>query len=297
MIGMLTALLPLLLTIVSALPTDAQAPAPGKPSVYLVGSIHNMHFNDAFHYSIPDLGKQVLALRPDLVCGEITPEAYRQPFEGYFPPEAAFLDETARASGVRFAPVDWRMDSARQAEADAAEPSSVKEKTKAQADLMGAQIKAFSGESLYDYLHSAESLRLLDVMYEEIKGDGTVSDIAAGSWHERNRRMATNCLTAAGSARRIVVVAGVDHVPQLRRQFRALGIEAEVPVRRFVPAGQGTIPPPVVTRWQRNRDNLRAILAEELPATADQLLKVKQSRRVADLEEAIRLSTRAATTR
>jgi hypothetical protein len=264
------------------------APARNTPAVFLVGSLHNGHFQEQFHYSMPDLTAQVLALDPDLVCGEITPEAYQHELEGYFPPEAVLIDEAARERGVRFAPMDWRMDSAKQAEAEAAEPASVKESAKAQAEKVARGIKGFTGTSLYDFLHGPECLTAIDAMYEQIKGENTVADMAAGSWHERNRRMTANCLRAAAGAHRIVVVAGIDHVPQLRRQFRAQGIEAQVPARQFTPAGRGTVPAAVVARWQRNLDNLRGILAGRIPVSDDARLKVQQSRRVQDLEEAIR---------
>lgn len=291
----MTSALPVLLGMLAAVVWGQQATPPrNTPAVFLVGSIHNNHFQDPPHYSIQDLKAQVLAQNPDLVCGEITPEAYQQPLEGYFPPEAAFLDEVARERRVRFAAVDWRMDSAKQAEAEAGEPAAVKEKSKAHNDKLRGRLKAFTGGSLYDFFHSPDTLSAIDVMYEQILGEGTVSDLAAGSWHERNRRMATNCLGAADGARRIVIVAGVDHVPQLRRQFRALGIEAQVPSRQFAPAGQGQVSAAVLARWQRNLDNLRGILAGRIPVTADALLKVKQSRRIQDLEEAIRLYSRPA---
>jgi hypothetical protein len=282
-----------LLAIVAALWGLQAAPPRDTPTTFLVGSLHNSHFQEQFHYSMPDLKAQVLALDPDLVCGEITPEAYRQPLEGYFPPEAVLLDETAREHRIRFAPMDWRMDSARQAEAEAAEPASVKERAKAQGETLMSGINGFSGTSLYDFLHGPECLSTIDAMYEQIKGENTVADIAAGSWHERNRRMATNCLKVAAGARRIVVVAGIDHVPQLRRQFLAQGIEARVPPRHFTPAGRGEVPASVLARWQRNLDNLRGILAGRIPASADALLKVQRSRRVQDLEEAIRVYSAA----
>lgn len=284
----MTTALHILLGIVAAVSGQHAAPARHDPGVFLVGSIHNGHFQESAHYSLQDLRAQVLALDPDLICGEITPEAYQQPLEGYFPPEAAFLDEVARDERRRFAAIDWRMDSARQSEAAAAEPALLKERSKAYADKLASQIKAFTGVSLYDFLHSAECLSAIDALYEQIKGEGTVSDIAAGSWHERNRRMATNCLRAAAGARRIVVVAGVDHVPQLRRQFLALGIQTQVPPRHFAPAGQGQVSAAVLSRWQRNLNNLRAILDGSLPVSADALVKVKQGRRIQDLEEAIR---------
>jgi len=288
----MTSALQLLVGIVAAV-WGQQATLPrDSPTVFLVGSIHNNHFQDSARYSIQDLKAQVLALDPELICGEIAPEAYQQPLEGYFPPEAAFLDEVARERGLRFAAIDWRMDSARQAEAEAAEPPSVKERAKAHGEKLMSRMKTFNGISLYDFLHGPECLSTIDALYEQVKGVNTVSDIAAGSWHERNRRMASNCLRAASGVRRLVVVAGVDHVPQLQRQFRGQGIEAQVPARRFTPGGQGQVSAAVLTRWQRNLDNLRGILAGRIPASADALLKVRQSRRVQDLEEAIRLYSR-----
>lgn len=271
-------------------PQAAQAPAT-TPAVFLVGSFHNNHFQQRFHYSMDDLQAQVLSLAPDLVCGEIAPEAYRQPLEGYFPPEAVLLDEGAGARGVRFAPMDWRMDTAKQIEAEAAEPPAVRDRAAAHGKKLMGGIDGFAGASIYDHLHAEETLSIIDVMYEQIKGENTVSDVAAGSWHERNRRMAGNCLAAAGDARRIVMVAGIDHVPQLRRQFRARGIEAQVPARRFTPAGQGTVPAAVLARWRRNLDNLRGILAGRIPVSPDALLKVQRSRRIQDLEEAIRVGS------
>lgn len=263
-----------------------------SPGVFLVGSFHNNHFQERFHYSMPDLTTQVLALEPDLVCGEIAPEAYQQPLEGYFPPEAVWLDEAARERGIRFAPIDWRMNTARQNEAVAAEPAPLKERAKAHAEKLMSAINGFTGTSIYDHLHGDECLSAIDVMYEEIKGEDTVADIAAGSWHERNRRMVANCLKAAAGAKRIVMVAGIDHVPQLRRQLLVRGIEAQVPTRRFTPAGQGAVSAAVRARWQRNLENLRGILDGRIPVSADGLLKVKGSRRVQDLEEAIRVYSR-----
>ncbi len=268
---------------------QAVQPRGGSPAVFLVGSFHNNHFQERFHYSMHDLATQVLALEPDLVCGEITPEAYKQPLEGYFPPEAVWLDEVARERGIRFAPMDWRMERARQIEAENAEPATVKERARAHGEKLMSGINGFAGASIYDHLHGDDTLSAIDVMYEVIKGENTVADIAAGSWHERNRRMAANCLNAATGAKRIVMVAGIDHVPQLRRQFLARGIEAEVPRRRFTPAGQGAVPPAVLARWQRNLENLRRIVDGRAPVSTDALSKVRGSRRIQDLEEAIRL--------
>jgi hypothetical protein len=74
-----------------------------NPAVFLLGTAHDLHFKPESHYSLPDLGNEVEALHPDLICGEITPEAYQGTMEGYFPPEAAYLAEVAPILHARFA--------------------------------------------------------------------------------------------------------------------------------------------------------------------------------------------------
>ena len=97
----------------SICPLLAQNPALSAPSaapeIFLVGSVHHMHFEERYHYSLIDLQTQVRSLHPDVVCGEITPEAFNGPMEGNFPPEAAMLAEMAPGWGARFIPADWRV--------------------------------------------------------------------------------------------------------------------------------------------------------------------------------------------
>lgn len=96
-----------------------------RPEIFIVGTIHSMHYNPDYHYSITDLLEQIRALEPDVVCGEIAADAFDQVTEGYFPPEAAYLAEMAPVLNYRFVPVDWRLDYATQSKADCAYPESV----------------------------------------------------------------------------------------------------------------------------------------------------------------------------
>jgi hypothetical protein len=215
---------------------------PAAPEIYLIGSVHNMHFEERFHYSLVDLQKQVLAQHPDVICGEITPEAYSAPMEGNFPPEAAMVAEMAAGWGVRFVPADWRVSFAWQRRGEEQEAS---DRAKA-AEVQAAQNRVkvyfdrFSGISLYDYTNGSDQYQnMVDRMFEEVIGENTPSDIAAGAWHERNRKIVENCLNEAGPARRIVFVFGGSHLPQLRRQLAAQGLTGRTPARAFAPAGLG----------------------------------------------------------
>jgi hypothetical protein len=231
-------------------------------------------------------------VHPDAVCGEITPEAFNGPMEGNFPPEAAMLAEMAPDWGVRFIPADWRISFAWQDRASQ-QLSRDKEKT-AELDAEESKGKAyldrFSGLSLYDSTSgSAEFLAMADHKFEELIGENTVSDIAYGAWHERNRNIVENCLEGAGAARRIVFVFGVAHLPELRRQLARRGLMAQIPPRAFTPAGLGTMPMVVIARWQRNLKNLEGIADGTIPATSDMRAKVKDTNRAPALRSEIEL--------
>ena len=239
-------------------PTRPTAAA-SNPEVILLGTAHDLHFKAESHYSLADLRNEVEALHPDLICGEITPEAYQGPMEGYFPPEAAYLAEVAPTLRARFAATDWRITKAWQSRDEEMEPKEVKDKVEALAEETTKQIQAQTEPTLFDFQHT-KSVALADYQFEQVIGENTVSDIAMGGWHERNRRIVENCLDADAGSRRIVIVYGAAHIPQLQRQLAARGITAQIARRLFVPGGMGSVPSSVIARWQRNLDNLKRIL-------------------------------------
>jgi hypothetical protein len=258
-----------------------------NPEVILLGTAHDSHFKAASHYSLADLQTEVEALHPDLICGEITPEAYQGPMEGYFPPEAAYLAELAPTLHARFAATDWRITHAWQSRAEEMEPKEITDKIDALTQEQAKQMQSMTEPSLFDFLHT-KGVTIADYQFEQVAGENTVSDIAMGGWHERNRRIVENCLDAAADARRIVIVYGAGHIPQLQRQLAARGITAQIASRLFVPAGMGNVPPSVIARWQRNLDNLKRILDGSLTVSRDSFDKVKDSHRVQDLELALK---------
>ena len=264
------------------------AAAAPVPEVFLLGTAHDLHFKAESHYSLADLRNEVEALRPDLICGEITPEAYQGPMEGYFPPEAAYLTEVAPSLHARFAPTDWRISHAWQSRAEQMQPKDVRDKLDALTADVARQMQAGSEPTLYDFLHT-KGVAIADYQFEQLVGENTDSDIAMGGWHERNRRIVENCLDAASAdSRRIVIVYGAGHIATLRRQLASRGITAHIASRLFVPAGMGTVPPPVVARWRRNRDNLMAICDRRIEVSRDWFDKVMDSHRIQDLELALK---------
>jgi len=259
----------------------------GKPEIFIIGSIHSMHYNTDYHYSIADLLEQVRALKPDVVCGEIAPEAYEQATEGYFPPEATLLAEMAPVLNYRFVPVDWRLDYATQSRADSAYPVQVKEKLAPFGSTYFARMNESAGQSIYDAIHSESNIAIIDSVFEKIIGADPVAEVAHGNWHERNRRIAENGINGAGEAQRIVFVFGSDHIPQIRRQLQALGFNPRIPDRMFVPGGSSKVPDAVLKRWKRNLENLKLIRDRKLPVTDDYYQKIINSGRIRELEQAI----------
>ena len=261
------------------------------PEIFIIGSIHSMHYNPDYNYSITDLLEQIRALEPDIVCGEIAPEAFEQVTEGYFPPEAAYLAEMAPVLNYRFVPADWRLDYATQAGADSIYPALVKEKLALFGSTYFTRMNETAGKSIYDAIHCEANIAVIDSVFEQIIGTNQVAEIAHGNWHERNRRIAENGMNASRDAQRIIFVFGSDHIPQIRRQLHALGFDPQIPDRKFVPEGNFKVPDAVLKRWKNNLDNLRLILDRKIPVTDDYYLKILNSRRILELEQAIQKSS------
>ncbi len=262
-----------------------------RPEIFIIGSIHSMHYNPDYHYSIIDLLEQIRALEPDVVCGEIAPEAFEQVTEGYFPPEAALLAEMAPALNYRFIPVDWRLDYATQSGADSVYPVSVRDKLVPFGTTYFARMNESATISIYDAIHSESNIAIIDSVFEKIIGADSIAEIAHGNWRERNRQIAENGMNAAVDAQRIVFVFGSDHIPQIRRQLQNLGFEPQVPDRLFVPSGNHKVPDAVLTRWKRNLENLRLIRDRKIPVTDDYYQKIINSGRIRELEQAIQKSS------
>jgi len=261
-----------------------------KPTVYLIGSIHSKHFDPKYHYSLIDLQTQIVGLKPDLVCGEITPEAFNQPMEGYFPPEAAFLAEMASKLNYRFEPVDWRLDYTTQSKAEGEFPQSITEKSAPIIKRYLEGIETSNRESIYDFFHNKITLQLLDSLYNGIICQSALADIAYGSWSERNRRIIENGMTVAGNAHTIVFVFGSDHLQQLQKYLREWGIEAQIPERLFVPSNDYKVSDAVLERWKRNLENLILIRDKKISTSYDNYQKVIHSDRIKDIENAIQKS-------
>lgn len=261
-----------------------------KRTVYLIGSIHNMHFDSSKNYSINDLLEQIRILKPDVVCGEITPEAYEQAMEGYFPPEAAVLAEMAGEMDYRFVPVDWRLDYTTQSIANKSFPAEVEKQCSAINKNIHAKLKSFNNASFYDDLHSPDILNDLDSIYEKIIRVAPLAEIASGSWQERNRRIVENGMANAKKAQTIVFVFGIDHLPQLKRQLQTLGIEAQIPKRMFTPGNNHKMTNAVLERWKQNYSNLVLIRDKKINSTYDNYQKVINSKRIENIKEALEKS-------
>jgi hypothetical protein len=263
-----------------------------KPAIYLIGSAHHMHFIAENNYTVNDLLEQIRVLKPDVVCGEITPEAFEQTMEGYFPPEAALLAEMATKMNYRFVPVDWRLDYTTQfVLANNNFPDSVKKMREELLNNIYPKLKvSVEQQSLYDVFHGNAVLNDLDSLYEKIISKNAVAEIAVGSWHERNRRIIENGLASAGNSHVIVFVFGLDHLPGLQRELKHLGYDAQIPERLFEPGNQFKVSEAVLNRWERNLENLRLIRDKKISTTYDNYQKVINCNRTKDLEEAIQKS-------
>jgi hypothetical protein len=257
-----------------------------KTVVFVLGTIHGGHVDEAAHYSLHDLGTQIAATRPDVLCGEIQAEHHRTPLEGLFPPEAVFVEHVASESRATFYPSDWRGDFDAAVAAEAAMSQDARQRYEQAQARVKALIRTFRGESLFDLVHDPTLQAATRLAHEtRINLAGEAAD---GHWTTRNRMIVERCLARAADlgARRLTFVFGGDHVfaieDELRRRFR---ITTQATARAFVP-GRGPVPASVLQRWLANAANLRAVLLD--PSTALALRRqIERSGRIDELQRFI----------
>lgn len=261
-----------------------------QPNIYLIGSIHNYHFKSDKNYTISNLFSEIKSLKADLVCGEISPTAYDNIMEGYFPPEATALSVMAQDYSYRFVPCDWRIDYATQDIAYNAKGEDVKKQIKEHKKKLFAKMNSLKEDSFYDVIHDDEVQFMLDSLYEYIIKPNPLAEIGSGSWQERNRRIVENGVKAFGNARNIVFVFGVDHIPQIKRQLEKLGYKSIIPKRNFKLQNNLKLSPKIISKWKKNKQFLEQIRDKKIDCTKDDYDKVMDSNRIKNLEEAISLS-------
>jgi len=287
-----------------------------KIEVYLVGAIHNMHLKDNYHYSMTNMLEQISKINPDIVCGEITPEGFNTPLEGYFPPEAAMLAQIADSLHYKFIPADWRVDFKTQQEAEKRYPDKVTKQIESIPGWHWVQTYNDSCQSVYDHIHNYKTIKTIDTIYQIITSD-SIADIAHGAWLERNKRIVATGMSAAKVAAihsssdkkplRIVFVFGVDHISRLIRELKEYNVEIIIPDRAFEVTKSETTSlenkkcmavnkncivvnknwDNLLNRWKRNLENLKAIRDRKIDIGENYYLKIINSKRIKDLEEVI----------
>jgi len=253
-----------------------------QTEVYLIGSVHAMHLNQEYNYSLTDLLAQIQMLKPDIVCGEIAPEAYNTVLEGYFPPEAAMLAEMAPVLGYQFIAVDWRADFFLHQEAEQNYPQKIKDEIIKAASWMNTYED--SGlPSLYDHIHSKSSLKTIDQVYEMIISD-SVANRAYGFWRERNRAIVKNGMDSLHGAKRVVFVFGMDHMSRLIRELENYDVEVLIPERMFDPDHSVEMTEEVYKRWALNLENLQLIKDRQIEVSPSYYQKIINSNRITELQ-------------
>ncbi|HOR10684.1 MAG TPA: alpha/beta hydrolase [Bacteroidales bacterium] len=253
-----------------------------QTEVYLIGSVHAMHLNQEYHYSLTDLMAQIQKIKPDIVCGEITPDAYNSVFEGYFPPEAAMLAQMAPVVGYQFVPVDWRADFILQQEAERHYPRKIKDEINKVASW--ANTYENSGlPSLYDHIHSKSTLKTIDQVYEMIISD-SIANRAHGFWRERNRAIVKNGMSSLHDVGRVVFVFGVDHMSRLIRELENYDVQILIPERMFDADHSVQITEDVCKRWALSLENLQLIKDRKIEVTPGYYQKIINSNRITELQ-------------
>jgi hypothetical protein len=261
---------------------STQLRAASSPEAFVVGSVHRYHLDASSRYSLTDLDVQLTQMRPDLLCGEITPEHLGTQWEGYYPPEVALVQDVAARLGIPFVAADWRGDSeeARKAEESMA-PEAKKRYSTAHEPLL-ARWKERREESLFDFIHGEEAQRLIRQAHDVRLASG--GEAADGFWLTRNRRIVERCMAEASwrHSRRIVFVFGGEHKYAIEDElWKQHGLRAAEVRRQFVPA-TNELSEAVISRWKDRRTALARLA--DTGSNAEVREKVLGSHRLEELD-------------
>jgi hypothetical protein len=232
------------------------------PEVFVLGAIHGFHLKASYGYSYADLGAQIRAMRPDLVCAEITATDHNGDREAMFPWEVAVVEEATRAVGATFWPADWRPDLALtevgvlEAEMTPAEKKAFEE---VYADFMPRFERA--ANKVFEFWHSQQTQAFAEAIHDRMIDAGT--EAAAGFWETRNQIIVKRCMrkATASKARRVLFVFGAEHKYAIEKYLRRFYRIDARPVVRLVAQSRDPVSADILARWKRSRDNL-ARLAE-----------------------------------
>jgi len=236
--------------------------------VYVLGTVHSFHERESFAYSYADLADQVRAMRPTLVCAEMSAEDQGGEHEAMYPLEVAVVEEAAQSIRAAFLPADWR-------------PSVAEAQTAAlQKEMTADEQVAFdhvyddfmprlqaAGHRFFELWHSPETQEMVRGLHDKMIALGT--EAGAGFWETRNQIIVKRCIrkAMADDLERVLFVFGAEHKYVLEQYLRRFyGIEAR-PVTRLFEHKNRPVSAAIVARWTKARDNLaRSIATGELPA-------------------------------
>lgn len=223
--------------------------------VYAVVSYHEFHLKKELGYSFVDLGAEVIALKPDLICGEIQEQDYRGPMEGYYPPEAAYLDSLAQENGLVFSPSDWRGDFIETQKADEALTPQERSELHSLKDIPDD----FQREAMKDpftAIHGPKFQEAIARFHDRRIAIGT--ELVDGYWIARNQVIVKKCMRKAQSikAKTVVFVFGGHHKYIIEKYLKKYyGIEAAPVKKLYIPTNK-PVADPVTERWKKNRKEL-----------------------------------------
>lgn len=223
--------------------------------VTIIPSIHKLHFDLSWRYSISDLISTIEKTSPEMICVEISEIALGTQLEGLFPPEAALIVERFKNSKTSVIPADWRADRGRYTKASA------EIEIQAQALQQNLLKKLENQQDRVSFLISPPGKALTRQIHElYVNNSGESAD---GFWLTRNSKIVDSCMRSAQSmkVKRVALVFGIDHFYSIEENLKnrySVSIGKTEIVRS--PQLDMIVNENIVRRWRANLENLNNTL-------------------------------------
>jgi hypothetical protein len=236
----------------------------GGPQFLALGAAHKYHVENNYHYSLSDFVQAITVIKPDLICGEVTPEAFGSELRGYFPPEQRVVEEVAKRIHATYVPSDWRAI----VPPTHKDPATERKLKELQAAAAREILEA--GDEEFAFRHSEKHQREIKAFHDlVIHADGEGAD---GFWLTRNKKIVDRCLDAAlrTKAKRVLFVFGGDHNYIIKDILESIKCTV-TGVPKIVHSSQQKLDLDLVPLWAADRKRLEKILQSDDASLKDQI--------------------------
>lgn len=257
-----------------------------ETDIYVLGTAHSNHLVADFEYTLSDIQNVIKTVKPDVICIEMTAEALNKDIEGYFPPENAAIIEYAKKNNIKVIPVDWRhnlTESLKPYNISDDDKNKLKTARTSVDQLALKHLKENDWKNYFDFIQNNPEFHTAIKKQHNLKIE-MLGEEHDGYWNTRNEKIVENLIKSIkdNKPKVVLVTFGLHHKYSFKELLKSKHNIDIKKVPNYTKSDNREMSEEVISRWQRNQDNLKKLLDSDAPKALKS--KIKKSGRVRKLD-------------